>query len=96
MLQGNSHSNGRQRRNFLPHHPVNADLRLRRDEANDMTQRHAVNYRRRRAGFRLAGNIDEMSRIGLCEVLAIFCEGGKSRDRKEQKEDADFQTKPAV
>jgi hypothetical protein len=96
MLQGNSYGNGGQRRNFLPNHPVNSRLRLRRNESNHMPQGRAIDDGRRSSHFHLAGDIDVVRRIGFRIVLAIFRERGKSRDGNEQEQDTDAEAKPPV
>ncbi len=74
MLQRNSDGNRRQWRKFFALHPVQANLRLRRNKSSIVAERRLVNHRRRRSYLHLAGDIDVVSWIGLRKVLTIFCE----------------------
>jgi hypothetical protein len=96
MLQRNGDGNRGQRRDFFPHHPVQAGLRLRGNKSRDMADRLSINYGRQGGYLHLAGEIDVVSRVGLRKVLTVFRERGKPGDGYQQKQYANFQAKPPV
>lgn len=96
MLQRNSDGNRGPRRDFFPHRPAHAGLRLQDNKSRDMADRLSINRGWQDGYLHLAGDVDVVSRVGLRKVLTIFRERGKPGDGYQQKQYANFQAKPPV
>jgi hypothetical protein len=96
VLQRNSDGDRGPRRDFFPHHPAHAGLRLQDNKSRDMADRLSINCGWQDGYLHLAGDIDVVSRVGLRKVLTIFRERGKPGDGYQQKQYANFQAKPPV